>query len=90
LLGTLRGGVGSVNSLAFSPDGITLAAGSHGGVITLWNLPTRQEVTSLAGHKTIVLGLAFSPDGRTLASVGYDTTLRLWRAPGFDETDLDE
>jgi WD40 repeat protein len=37
LLDTLRGGVGGVNSLAFSPDGITLAVGSHGGVITLWN-----------------------------------------------------
>jgi eukaryotic-like serine/threonine-protein kinase len=71
-----------VTSLAYSPNGKTLASASYDGTIKLWNSATRREVASLR------LGsygsyIAFSPDGQTLAAWG-DCSLRLWRAPVFD------
>jgi WD40 repeat protein len=82
-----RGDAGSVFSLAFAPDGQTLAVGSLDGVVKFWNVRARREVATLKAHDSIVCSLAFSPDGLTLATISVDLTMRLWRAPSFDETD---
>jgi eukaryotic-like serine/threonine-protein kinase len=66
-----------VRSLAFSPDGATLASGAEDDAVRLWPLASG-EVTLLRGHDDYVAALAFSPDGRTLVSGGHDHTLRLW------------
>jgi WD40 repeat protein/serine/threonine protein kinase len=64
---------GNFASLAFSPDGTILAAGSaDGGVHLLDPVSGRQRltfhvVTNNAGHLTGVWSLAFSPDGGVLA-----------------------
>jgi WD40 repeat protein len=76
-------------SVAFSPDGRTLAAGTLNGEIKLWNLATRREMVTFKGHTTIVGVVAFSPDGRMLASAGGET-LRLCPAPSFEETDANK
>jgi RNA polymerase sigma factor (sigma-70 family) len=65
-------------SLAFSPDGKTLAAGSGDTSIYLWDPATGQPIGRLDGHKHWVRSVAFSPDGKTLASGGQDKTVRLW------------
>ena len=65
-------------SLAFSPDGTTLALGQPGGNITLWNLSTRRIRSTLQGHTGFVVSLAFAPDGATLASSGHDRVGRIW------------
>ena len=75
---TLEGHERSVNSVAFSPDGSTLASGSWDGTIRLWNAVTGEHKTTLEGYWG-VLFVAFSPDGSTLAS-GSDDTIRLWNA----------
>ncbi len=75
---------GSVMSVAFSPDGKTLAAGYYivrhpsGGVV-LWDVAARQRLTNepLPVKEGNVTDVAFSPDGKTLAA-GYD----LFRHPG--------
>ena len=67
-----------VNSVAFSPDGITLASGSGDGTVKLWNASTRDHIATLDGHTNIVRSVAFSPDGTTLASGSIDGKVKLW------------
>jgi WD40 repeat protein len=75
----LTGHIRSVVSLAFSPDGKTLASGSADGTIRLWDVTTHQPLgPALTGHIRSVVSLAFSPDGKTLASGSDDMTIRLW------------
>jgi WD40 repeat protein len=68
---TLTGHLDWVRSVAFSPDGRTLASGSFDTTIKLWDVTTRREIATLKGHSWSVKSVAFSPDGKTLAFVGY-------------------
>src|SRR5262245_49992847 len=54
-------------SVAFSPDGRTLAAGAGGKEIVLWDARTGKEIRRIEGA-TAGDCLAFSPDGKVLAS----------------------
>jgi WD40 repeat protein len=68
----------AVTSLAFSPDGSTIAIGTDAGDIRLIDLANRREPVRLTGHDGSVLSVAFSPDGNMLASGGADRTVRRW------------
>ncbi|MGD8404433.1 MAG: TIR domain-containing protein, partial [Anaerolineales bacterium] len=74
----LNGHAGSVESVAFSPDGKTLASGSGDSTIRLWSVESGEEIAILSGHEGSVNSVAFSPDGKTLASGSGDLTIRLW------------
>jgi RNA polymerase sigma factor (sigma-70 family) len=65
-------------SLAFSPDGKTLASGSGDASIYLWDPATGKQIGRIDGHKHWVRSVAFSPDGKTLASGSQDKSVRLW------------
>jgi WD40 repeat protein len=69
----------TVLSLAFSPDGKTLASGAerYDGTLRLWDVATGKERLSLKGHGE-VRSVAFSPDGKEIATSGMDRTIRLW------------
>lgn len=71
-----------VNSLAFSPDGNTLAAGSTDNKVHLWKVADPGHPAPLGkpltGPAQAVMSVAFSPDGHTLAAGSADHTIRLW------------
>jgi hypothetical protein len=67
-----------VNSVAFSPDGKTLASASTDGWVLLWNPTTAQPIGQPStGHSGGIISVAFSPDGKTLASGGEDAKVQL-------------
>ncbi len=65
-----------IATLAFSPDGKTLAAGA-GRTIRRWDVETGTERTP-AGHFNQVTTVAFSQNGKLLASAGVDGVICLW------------
>jgi len=86
---TLTTSLGTVNSLAFSPDGATLAAGvcldreealnlCNQNEIHLWQVASGKPLAQLpTRHSNAILSLAYSADGRVLASGGADAAIYL-------------
>lgn len=68
-----------VLSIAFSPNGELLAAGSNDGAVHLWQVGDGTLLATLVGHTKSVQSVAFSPRGETLATASADATVRLWR-----------
>jgi WD40 repeat protein len=75
----LEGHGGWVLSVAFSPDGRFLAAGSRYRGVQLWDHRTGAELAR-GLRETPVAGLAFSPDGSRLAGACHDRTITVWDA----------
>jgi WD40 repeat protein len=81
----LRGQQREVNSVAFRPDGDTLASSHHDGIVKLWDVrpgsfPTGHEIRTYRGHTDAVLSVTWNPDGTRIASGGADETVKVWDA----------
>src|SRR5258705_2632345 len=83
---TLQGHTQAVVSVAYSPDGKTLASASYDGTLKLWDVTTGKERATLEGHTGCVGSVAFSSNGKTLASAIMgspiahpdNNTIKLW------------
>jgi WD40 repeat protein len=87
-LHTLTGYVGllgSINSIAISPNNDILASGHDDKTIKLWNLNTYKLISTLTGHSQAVKSVAFSPKGNTLATASDDKTIKLWNLNTLEE-----
>ncbi len=78
LIRTLEGHTDFVYSVAFSPDGQTLASASNDKTVKLWRVSDGSLIRTLQGTSSVE-SVVFSPDGQTLASGSADNTVRLWR-----------
>ncbi len=78
LVQILTGHSSRVSSVAYSPNGQTLASGSDDNTIKLWNVRTGNLLQTLASHSSWVYSVAYSPNGQTLASGSKDGTIKLW------------
>jgi WD40 repeat protein len=69
---------GSVNSVAFSPNGELVAAGTANGEVRLWQVSSGKPLLTCDAHSNWVYSIAFSPDGNILACGSDNQTLHLW------------
>lgn len=77
-LSTLQGHIGSVDTIAWSPDGHEIASASSDGLVRIWHADTGTIIASLIGHTRGINTIVWSPDGEMLASAGWDNTVRVW------------
>lgn len=73
---SLRGHIGAVNAIVFTPDGETVASAGEDRTVRLWR--STGEPLGLLRVPDPVERLAFNRDGSLLAAGGRDGLLRLW------------
>ena len=69
-------------SLAVTPDGRLLAAGTWPGLVDLWDVETGRKLLALKGPTALVTGLDFRADGGLLALSSRDGSTRFWEVGG--------
>lgn len=67
---------GSMLSIAFSPDGSTVACGCQDNSVHFWRIATGKDA-QMSGYPAKPRAIAYSHDGRWLAT-GGDATICLW------------
>ena len=72
-----------VTSVAISPDGRWVAAGSLDTIVRVWDVATGVLVERLKGHSDSVYSVSFTPDGKGLVSGSLDKTLKYWDLQGL-------
>lgn len=77
-IGDQLSGTGYFWASALSHDGNLLAIGNGSGSVNLWDLRTRNKISSFKAHSDPISGLTFSPDGSTLVSGSDDSKIHLW------------
>lgn len=78
----LSGHTELVTSVAFSPDGLTLASGSWDNTVMFWDTKSGESRGQLTGYEEGVSSVAFSPNGRILASGDGSGAILLWQTNG--------
>ncbi len=69
---------GAVSSIAYSPDGGLLAAGSSSNSVQIWQADGGSLIHTMQAPAGQVNWVAFSPDGSLLAVASSDAQIRLW------------
>ena len=74
---------GTIQNLAFSPDGKTIAITTqlfHTSKVLLWDMAARKPVCQYPGHVREIRSVRVSPDGKMLWTAGLDQSINAWDA----------
>ncbi|HMN01038.1 MAG TPA: hypothetical protein PKC99_18710 [Anaerolineales bacterium] len=82
-----------IDTAAISPNGKLLAAGTADGNLYLWNLETKELITTIRAHSKVTLfidyyayeGIFFDEDGSHLATWGLDRKIIVFNAGDLSE-----
>lgn len=80
----LRGHTGDVTSLAFAPDGRSLASRSSDDTVRIWDVPLGRERMAIKGFPSEMGAVVFSPDGARLAANEVSVGAVTWDAATGD------
>jgi WD40 repeat protein len=83
VLCSLAGNPARIDALAFSPNGLTLAAvglanDKQGAQVHLWDVKTQKRLNQFLGPRNYPCCIAFFPDNKTLATASGDGIIRRW------------
>jgi serine/threonine protein kinase/WD40 repeat protein len=67
---------GAIRTLALGPYGQLAVAGV--GAVRLWDITTRESLTTVTPHQNNVAFLRFSSDGTMLAVAGFGSDVEIW------------
>jgi WD40 repeat protein len=76
-------GPAAPTTLAFTPNGRTLAARGPDRSVRIWDVARGKQLGQFQGHEGNVTTLALSDDGNTLATGSADTTVLVWDVTRF-------
>jgi WD40 repeat protein len=68
----------ATGSLAFAPDGKSLAWANSSGLIRIWDLRTGKPSPGHEGHQGVVTSVASTECSKTLITAGADASIRFW------------
>lgn len=80
LIHTITGHTKPVTSVAFSPDGAHIVAGSEDKSISIYKTADGKLLHSWKAHKGPVNVVLYSPNGETVVSGSSDQSIRIWDA----------
>ncbi len=78
-----------VKTLDFHPNGKRLAVSGEDGMVSIWDIDTKEVVAKLAGHTSTINALQWVDDSKILTA-SQDTTMRTWDVVNsfLQETDI--
>lgn len=85
---TFRGHSQGVWTVAYAPNGETLASGGMDRLVRIWDIETGRMLKALRGHTRDIRQAAYSADGQILATASEDRTIRLWNPTTGDTIKL--
>lgn len=72
------GGAPFIHSVAFSPDGMLLAAGDDYLPLNLWEVRSGRHLSTMKETSRPVMSVAFSPNGKTIITGNDDHSVKSW------------
>lgn len=80
----LKGHIGNIKGISFSPDGVFLASAGCDKVIKVWKFAKKSLAFELPAHKNTIWSLNFSHDSKFLVSGSDDTKIKVWSIESKD------